>query len=204
MKHFSTLLKEQIKASGQFEKTTGTAIGSDFKEFIEDVLHSDTCATAITSTAMAVIESSPLGILASLSKYTGEPATLQNVVKENINVFLPALALLYWGIQIGRAEKAQEIKELEKLGLALSDDVQTATGAPAAEEPKLKKYHVHFTSKLYGGKPTFLTVFGTSEADIRNEVEYVSGIAVHNGAKVFPDQILKIEEVKDGNYIPEL
>lgn len=118
MKHFSQLMKEEVKASNKFaQDNPGLRIGDDFPEILADVLHSDSCAGHIIHAATKALASGGVGIQHSLMQFTGEPGTLKNVVTSNMETMEPILALLYWGIQIGRKDqqKNNSVTELEKL-----------------------------------------------------------------------------------------
>jgi hypothetical protein len=110
------LLEEQIDASDKFTRENfGLQVGDDFPEMVREVVKCEKLSMRLLL-SMVTTSLSGKGIAQSLADMPGgKMPDFGEVVLKNHTVFETQLAMLYWGIQIGRKMEHESAAALNSL-----------------------------------------------------------------------------------------
>lgn len=113
-KSYAERLQEQMRASNEFTKENfGLKVGDGFPELVRE-LASDTKVSGYLVAHLAMATVSTGGLADKLEKGNDNPFT--EAILGNLVCFEAPLAMLYWGIQIGRQLEREEVEALKRMG----------------------------------------------------------------------------------------
>lgn len=113
---YTELLESEMESSERFTKENfGLQVGDGFPEMVREVLKSDKVAMKLIF-GMILQNLSGKGIADSFKDLPeGTKPDFGQVVLKNVGAFDTPLALLYWGIQVGRKMERESAKQLNSL-----------------------------------------------------------------------------------------
>lgn len=113
-KTYAERLQEQMRASNEFtKKNFGLKIGDGFPELVRE-LAKDTNTSGYLIAHLALTALTTPKIAENIDKSSDNP--FSQAILENIVCFEAPLAMLYWGIQIGRQLEREEVEALKRMG----------------------------------------------------------------------------------------
>lgn len=117
-KSIASLLESEIQASDEFSKMNfGMKVGDGFPELVREVCGTEKVPMRLfLNLALgALLGKSVCEEVAALTKDDNGRLDLGSVIVRNLSIFETPLALLWWGIQIGRKMEREEAEALRKL-----------------------------------------------------------------------------------------
>lgn len=124
LKKLSQMLKDEIKASMQFEQSNkGLRVGSDFDEVTKDILHSDTVCSILVAGATLAFQQGPGPLVKSMLSSNGQPGCGEDIILNNKPIFVSPLQMFYWGMQVGRKLQKEEIDLLASITVQNSPEI---------------------------------------------------------------------------------
>ena len=112
MKTTTQLLEAEIAASKEFtQQNFGLKVGDGFPELVKELCQSKNVPIKLALGALLTALSS--GRLADAMAKVSKDGDTGFVVLENLTTFELPLSMLYWGIQIGRKQQAEQATQLE-------------------------------------------------------------------------------------------
>jgi hypothetical protein len=111
------MLEEEIAASDAFtQENFGLAIGDGFPEMVRELLKSDKLVdTLIISFITANMSHHKVAELLQEMKRVDGKVDYGRLIMRNLKAFETTLAMLYWGVQMGRRMEREAAQQLARM-----------------------------------------------------------------------------------------
>ncbi len=113
--NYLQFLESEMDASDHFTKENfGLQVGDGFPELVREVVKSEKLAARLMiGLVLASMSGSKLAESMKAEVPYGQKLDMSKVILENISAFDTSLAMLYWGIQIGRKMERESVEALK-------------------------------------------------------------------------------------------